>query len=338
MQSIEACIVNDRVIHAEAGLPLVALCSFAAQRSVTPRFICPTCSLRMMRLALLLAIVLLSATSVRSEEAVVPKLAAGDIVRVTAESTSLYLDEKVVAEIKQGTTFQAARIAGKWIAGYVPMGEARLPGWIGRSDVQRIAVLSGNDSITVLTGVGAELDAEVVEDVTQLDASGLHFGDAELRHVARLKNLRTLYLDDTEITDAGMGHLKGLTELDVLALHGTNINGEGLANLSALPKLRVLNLSNCPITDDSLAHIKGLTSLETLAFRDTKITDRGFAHLAGLTKMIVMNIDRCRITGASLKHLARMDKLRIVRARGVGLDKESMSAANKVSPQLAIFP
>jgi len=291
-----------------------------------------------MRPALLFAMVLLSATSARSEKAAVPELAAGDIVRITAESTSLYLDDKVVAEIKQGTTFQAARVAGKWIAGYVPMGEARLPGWLYRSDVERIAELSGNDSITVLAGVGAELDAEVAEDVTQLDASGLHFGDAEMRHVGRLKNLRTLYLDDTEITDAGMVYLKGLAELDVLALHGTNINGEGLANLSALPKLRVLNLSKCPITDDSLAHIKGLTSLETLAFQDTKITDRGFAHLAGLTKMIVMNMDRCRITGASLKHLARMDKLRIVRACGVDLDEESLSAAKKVSPKLAIFP
>jgi hypothetical protein len=57
--------------------------------------------------------------------------------------------------------------------------------------------------------------------------------------------LRLLDLDLTEVTDAGLEHLKGLTALQELSLWRT------------------------PVTDAGLQHLKGLTGLRVLCLCDT---------------------------------------------------------------------
>ena len=55
-----------------------------------------------------------------------------------------------------------------------------------------------------------------------------------------MTSLTELYLYGTQIRDAGLVHLKGLTSLKELSLDGTQIRGAGLAELkAALPKCEV---------------------------------------------------------------------------------------------------
>ena len=49
-----------------------------------------------------------------------------------------------------------------------------------------------------------------------------------------MKKLRTLALEDASITDAGLAHLAGLTELDDLDLMRVHISDKGLAHLKNL--------------------------------------------------------------------------------------------------------
>ncbi|TET21777.1 MAG: hypothetical protein E3J71_08485, partial [Candidatus Stahlbacteria bacterium] len=58
--------------------------------------------------------------------------------------------------------------------------------------------------------------------------------DAGLKHLAGLTNLRWLWLGGTDITDAGLALLKGLTNLRGLGLGGTNITDAGLGHLTGL--------------------------------------------------------------------------------------------------------
>ena len=64
-------------------------------------------------------------------------------------------------------------------------------------------------------------------------------------------------LELTKITDAGLVHLKGLTELQSLSMGGYGSK----------------------ITDAGLVHLKGLTKLQVLRLAGTKITDAGVAEL-----------------------------------------------------------
>lgn len=64
--------------------------------------------------------------------------------------------------------------------------------------------------------------------------------DGGLVHLANLKNLQSLSLQNTEVTDAGLVHLRGLTKLKEIAVRGTRITEEGIARFkAAMPKVRI---------------------------------------------------------------------------------------------------
>jgi Leucine-rich repeat (LRR) protein len=66
-----------------------------------------------------------------------------------------------------------------------------------------------------------------------------------------MKPHRTLLgVGRTQITDAGLAHLAGLTNLETLSLFGTHITDAGLAHLEKLTNLKELNLSDTRVTSE----------------------------------------------------------------------------------------
>ena len=65
-------------------------------------------------------------------------------------------------------------------------------------------------------------------------------GDAGLRHLRALTNLEELDLEGTKVTDAGMKDLEGLAKLRSLVLFRTRVTPEGENSLQkALPDCSV---------------------------------------------------------------------------------------------------
>ena len=81
------------------------------------------------------------------------------------------------------------------------------------------------------------------------------------------------------ITDAGLEHVRGLTQLRELTLNRNEITDAGLAHLEGLTQLQTLDLEHTKITDAGLAHLEGLTKLQSLGLAQTRITDAGLTHL-----------------------------------------------------------
>ena len=71
-------------------------------------------------------------------------------------------------------------------------------------------------------------------------------------------------LHGSEVTDAGLEHLKGLPQLQTLNLWQTKVTDAGLVYLKGLTKLHLLDLQCSEVTDAGLEHLKGLTELQTL--------------------------------------------------------------------------
>ena len=86
-------------------------------------------------------------------------------------------------------------------------------------------------------------------------------------------------LSGTQVTDAGLEHLKGLTNLRRLYLSGTKVTDAGLEHLKGLTNLEHLSLSSTKVTDAGLEHLKGLTKLRALALKGTQVTNVGVKKL-----------------------------------------------------------
>jgi Leucine-rich repeat (LRR) protein len=65
----------------------------------------------------------------------------------------------------------------------------------------------------------------------------------------------------------------------LFGLGGTRITDTGLQHLSGLTNLQVLDLVNTPITDVGLRHLDGLTALANLDLGNTRVTHSGVEML-----------------------------------------------------------
>ena len=80
------------------------------------------------------------------------------------------------------------------------------------------------------------------------------------------------------LVTTGLEHLKGLN-IEVLCLEDTQVTDAGLKHLKRLPKLSWLELGNTKVTDAGLEHLRSLTGLERLHLDGTQVTDAGVNEL-----------------------------------------------------------
>jgi Leucine-rich repeat (LRR) protein len=165
-----------------------------------------------------------------------------------------------------------------------------------------------------------------VASLRGLELNGTQITDAGLAHLREL-NLHSLNLSGTNITDAGLVYLKGLDDLQSVDLSGTRVTGTGLEQLKDMPRLQKLSLKDAPVADAGLKDAAALTKLNRLQLdlTGTQITDAGLEHLQGLTNLRMLGLSRTRITDAGLKHLKGLAKLENLalsgtKVTGAGLD------------------
>jgi hypothetical protein len=115
--------------------------------------------------------------------------------------------------------------------------------------------------------------------VVAVDLTATAATDTDLELVASLPTVKRLYLGGTDVTGAGLAHLRGLTQLQELYLFSTRVDDSGLAQLAGMTGLRELGLSSTPVTDGGLVHLRGLTRLEDLYLDGTRVTPEGVKDL-----------------------------------------------------------
>jgi Leucine-rich repeat (LRR) protein len=103
---------------------------------------------------------------------------------------------------------------------------------------------------------GAWMKSASLANLEHLSLAESKTSGEHLEHLARFPKLATLRLDGTQIGDADLAHLEGLTHLD-----------------------NALYLSGCPITDEGLVHLATLTRLKSLDLRGTDISPEGGARI-----------------------------------------------------------
>lgn len=120
-----------------------------------------------------------------------------------------------------------------------------------------------------------------------------------------LDEIEYVDFDDTQVADAGLAHLQGLTGLRWLSFNNTKVTDAGLARLQGLTGLQGLHLQGTEITDAGLVYLHALAGLQELVLDDTKVTDAGLIHLQGLTDLQCLFLDGTQVTDAELAHLRK---------------------------------
>ena len=68
-------------------------------------------------------------------------------------------------------------------------------------------------------------------------------------------------LNNTQVTDADLMHLKGMKNVEILTLMSTQVTDAGLEHLKGFTRLYCLSLAGTQVTDAGLRHLKGLENL-----------------------------------------------------------------------------
>jgi hypothetical protein len=88
-----------------------------------------------------------------------------------------------------------------------------------------------------------------------------------------------IVFEPKQISDVGLKHLAGWTDLQELSLDGTHVTDEGLKHLAGMKKLKRLILSDTKVTDDGMEHLTKLTALTDVQLFNTKVTETGVGVL-----------------------------------------------------------
>ncbi len=105
----------------------------------------------------------------------------------------------------------------------------------------------------------------------------------DLQLIAQLsKQLVSLKLSSTNITDDGLKTIAQCNNLIKLFLNDTHITDEGLKNLIPLKNLRYLNLVNTKVSANGISQLKTLSKLQSIYLYQTRVTKQDRAMLQRL--------------------------------------------------------
>jgi hypothetical protein len=184
----------------------------------------------------------------------------------------------------------------------------------------------------------ASLDPAVRGPIAEIQKLG---GTVAIDQRSPGKPIVWLVLSGTKVTDVGLEHLKGLTQLQSLNLRGTKVTDAGLVHLKGLTQLRELDLARSrtilpDVTDAGLVHLKGLNQLQTLNLWGTKVSDDGLKHLKGLRQLQMLDLSGTKVSDAGLKHLKGMRQLQTLDLSRTKVTNAGIGKLKKALPNCAI--
>ncbi|GJP79400.1 hypothetical protein CLOP_g9634 [Closterium sp. NIES-67] len=150
-----------------------------------------------------------------------------------------------------------------------------------------------------------------------LSLEDTHTMDAALGSITRLATLTNLVLSNTDITDAGIAQLQGLSALQALRISGcASVTSAGMVHVGALTALECLTLHSSGVREEGLQHLTGLTSLKLLTL-PPRVTDSGLRHLRNMQQLEKLGLWNAVITAEGVRWLRRLHRLEDVAAPGV---------------------
>jgi hypothetical protein len=183
--------------------------------------------------------------------------------------------------------------------------------------------------------------------------------DADMRCFSLLPEWRYITLRECPVTDAGLKHLAGQSELLMLEIGETSVTTlhpiRGATKLQQLwcdrlerltdrkavalanfTDLRFLDLCYAAIGDVTAKRLAGLHELRGLNLLRTKVTDEGLRHIGTLPKLEKLGLVGTAITDDGLSHLHGMSYLRMLFVRETQVTKKGIASIRRAIPGVEV--
>ncbi|QEG20240.1 redoxin domain-containing protein [Mariniblastus fucicola] len=164
-----------------------------------------------------------------------------------------------------------------------------------------------------------------------LNLSGSGISDEDLKQIQRLTMLKSLTLDYTNVTDAGLSALEGMKDLEKLRFYRKrgqlgdraaeelaklpnlrkvtahwNLTPAGIEQLTKMKKLESISLSDT-VTDREMELIATMKGLKRLSLQNCPVTDEGITHLESMPQLEDVAISRTNATAKCFESIAKLD-------------------------------
>lgn len=157
--------------------------------------------------------------------------------------------------------------------------------------------------------------------------------DDDLADLSELRQLESLDLQRTRVTDAGLFHLRNLSKLKTLRLggYGTEVKDKGIRYLATLSNLEELSLDRTSITDAALAHLRELKKLKSLSLREV-LVDQGLVHLADHKALTQLDLDSTFLSDATVAAFRPFPEMRRLSAGNTMLTENGVRRLQSLVP------
>lgn len=184
----------------------------------------------------------------------------------------------------------------------------------------------------LLAGIDPTNIRELKMRVNTFDASEEGKPDRFLLSIGRLKNLKTISVLGSDVSNRGLLRLNELPALEALSLHSTMVDKRSLAFLSTLKALKMLDISELDMAGANFAPLANLPLLLSLSLNRTNIGDAEVKTLTPLKTVSSLFLRKNgKVTDASAVSLAAIKSLRFVDLVGTSVTEACLPRLKNVS-------
>ncbi len=142
-------------------------------------------------------------------------------------------------------------------------------------------VVSAPQEVNFVTAwLTKQLGLDFFHDVETICIAGRgEISDDDFGSICHLRNIRSVRLGKTLVTNDGLQPISRLGELHSFSISSPFITDQGMDHLSQLHQLERLTLFDMDLTDAGLAKLASLRNLEYLGVKRTKVSQQGVASL-----------------------------------------------------------
>jgi Leucine-rich repeat (LRR) protein len=177
-----------------------------------------------------------------------------------------------------------------------------------------------------------------LRSLRRIKMSGLAIDDSYLDNVLDLPALTDMELSDTQVQDEGLGQLSHVKKLRVLSMTlNSDLTDRGVRHLGRLENLEELRISeSSKITGAGLVGLQRLTKLRTLDLNWCSISDDGVKTLRGHPSLEFLSLIGNQVTDRSLEYIREIPRLRSLYVSDTRVTKAGVVAFRKARPEIRV--